>query len=94
MEGHYQEDLGDWKRQAEEAVASLASLRGQPDAPPGIEQALAMLEKGQTKEAAAIFQAVAERKDKHVKEVAAAYRHLGTLSLYRSHLIVEFRKPV
>jgi tetratricopeptide (TPR) repeat protein len=80
MENHYQEDVGDWKRQAEEAVTALASLRGQADAPPGTEQALAMLEKGRTEEAAAIFQAVAERKEKDIEKAAAAYRHLGALA--------------
>jgi tetratricopeptide (TPR) repeat protein len=39
-----------------------------------------MLEKGETKEAAVIFQAIAERKEEDVKKAAAAYRHLGALS--------------
>jgi len=80
MESHYQGEVGDWKHQAEQAVAALASLRGQPGAPPGIAQALSMLKKGQTKEAAAIFQAVAERNEKDIKKAAAAYRHLGALA--------------
>ena len=80
MESHYQGEVGDWKHQAEQAVAALASLRGQADAPPGIEQAVAMLEKGQTEKAEAIFQAIAERKEKDVKQAAAAYRHLGALA--------------
>jgi tetratricopeptide (TPR) repeat protein len=80
MESRYQEDLTDWKQQASEAVTALANLRGQPGAPPDIDQALAMLEQGRTKDAKAIFQTIAERKEADIQEAAAAYRHIGALA--------------
>lgn len=80
MEGRYQEELEDWKQQARGAVTALANLRGQPDAPPDIDKALAMLAEGRTKEAEAIFQTIAERKEEDIQEAAAAYRHLGALA--------------
>ena len=86
MTGHREElartrdEVEDWKQQAREAVKVLANLRGQPDAPPQINQALRMLEAGQTEKAEAIFQTIAKRKEEDILEAAAAYRHLGALA--------------
>jgi tetratricopeptide (TPR) repeat protein len=62
------------------AVTALTQQRTQPDAPPGIDDALAELAQGNTEAAEALFQAVADRKAADVQEAAAALRHLGALA--------------
>jgi len=80
----HREELKDWKEQATKAVSALASLRGQPDAPPGIEKALEFLKQGRTQAAEAIFLEVEERKAAEGKaankEAAEAARHRGALA--------------
>jgi tetratricopeptide (TPR) repeat protein len=66
------------------AVTALAVEAKQPDAPPGIDRALALLDKGQTDEAEAIFEGIVERKtaegSRAIGEAAEAARHLGALA--------------
>src|SRR5215218_8785262 len=77
--------MGDWQRQTQNAVEALASLRGQREAPPGIDQALTQLERGNTQAAETIFQEIKERKAAEGpaanKQAAEAARHLGALAL-------------
>ncbi|HYZ26035.1 MAG TPA: tetratricopeptide repeat protein, partial [Geminicoccaceae bacterium] len=66
------------------AVAALANEAKQPDPPPGIDRALALLAKGETGQAEAIFQGIVERRSAEGaaanREAAAAARHLGALA--------------
>jgi protein O-GlcNAc transferase len=77
--------MGDWQRQTQNAVEALASLQGQREAPPGIDQALTQLERGNTQAAEAIFQEIKERKAAESpaanKQAAEAARYLGGLAL-------------
>ena len=70
-------------QQLTDAVAALAREKGKPDAPPGLDQALAKLEQGDTEKAKAIFQQLIDTKlaQSANKEAAAAARHLGALAL-------------
>jgi tetratricopeptide (TPR) repeat protein len=66
------------------AITALAQQRSQPDAPPGIEEALAQLQQGHTQPAETIFETVLARKaaEGHAanQQAAEAARHLGTLA--------------
>jgi tetratricopeptide (TPR) repeat protein len=66
------------------AVQALADKAREPDAPPKVEQALALLPEGRTAEAEAIFAEIVERKQVEgmaaLQEAAAAARHLGALA--------------
>ena len=72
------------KKQLIEAVEELANLRNQKDAPPGINQAFALLKQGNTKAAEKIFQEIEDRKTAQGqtanKQAAAAARHIGALA--------------
>lgn len=67
-----------------DAVQALAVQRGETDAPPGIEEALDQLAKGETEAAERIFNEVLERESSEAatarREAAAAARHLGALA--------------
>ena len=84
LEQQYQQQIEDWKQQARDAVIALKNIHGQRDAPPGIDNALALLEQGDTKAAEAIFQEIANTKTAEGKaanqKAAEAYRHLGALA--------------
>ena len=84
LEQQYQQQIEEWKQQAQNAVIALKNIRDQPDAPPGINEALAFLEKGNTMAAETIFQKLEERKTAEGKaaneEAATAARHLGALA--------------
>jgi Flp pilus assembly protein TadD len=75
-------ELEGWKKQATDAVTALANMRGQPNAPPGLDQALTLLKQGRTGEAEAVFKELAERKEAGIHEAAVAYRHLGALTFF------------
>ena len=66
------------------SVQALAEKAREPDAPPKVEQALALLPEGRTAEAEAIFAEIVERKQAEgtaaLQEAAAAARHLGALA--------------
>ncbi len=62
------------------SVVALAEQKNAPDAPPGIEEALASLAEGKTAAAEAVFQDVIDRKSGDIKEAAAAYQHIGALA--------------
>ena len=70
------------------AVQALAEKAREPDAPPNVEQALALLPEGRTTEAEAIFAEIMERKQVEgtaaLQEAAAAARHLGALAFLDS----------
>jgi len=78
------ENLEDENRQLTEAVQALSDERDKPNAPAGIDEALALLVKGETAAAEAVFQSVKEgRKAEGAeasKEAAAAARHIGALA--------------
>ena len=59
------------------SITALAQQKGQPDAPPGIKEALRRVAQGDTQKAEAIFQEIADR---DIQEAAEAYRHLGALA--------------
>jgi hypothetical protein len=65
-------------------ITALAQQQRQPDAPPGIEEALAQLQQGHTVAAETIFETVRARKaeEGHAanQQAAAAARHLGALA--------------
>src|SRR5262249_20815741 len=63
-----------------ETVTALAQQRTQPDAPPGIDNALAELSQGRAAAAEAIFESVVARKASDIQEAAKAFYHLGTLA--------------
>ncbi len=69
--------------QLTEAVAALVREKGKPNAPPGLDQALAKLEQGDTEMAKAIFRQLVDTKyaQSANKEAATAARHLGALAL-------------
>ena len=62
------------------SITALAQQKDQPDASPGIKEALKKLAEGNTQEAEAIFQTITDRKKADIQEAAAAYRHLGALA--------------
>jgi hypothetical protein len=66
------------------AVTALAQQRSQPDAPPGVQEALAQLRQGNTQAAEMIFEMVLTRKevegDAANQQAAEAARHLGALA--------------
>jgi tetratricopeptide (TPR) repeat protein len=78
--GQTEAELADAKQQLEAAVIELARLRDAADAPPSIDKALEHIAEGETAEAEEIFQVIAQRHEKDIKETAAAYRHLGALA--------------
>ena len=63
-----------------ESITALAQQKDQPDALPGIEEALQQLAEGNTQKAEAIFQETTKRKEADIQEAAAAHRHLGALA--------------
>jgi tetratricopeptide (TPR) repeat protein len=63
-----------------DTITALAEQRRQPDAPPGIEVALARLHQGETEDAERIFETIVDRRAADIQEAAAALRHLGTLA--------------
>jgi tetratricopeptide (TPR) repeat protein len=69
---------------AANAVIALGQQRGKPDAPSGIEEALAQLSQKNTQAAETIFETVLERKAAEGKaanqEAAEAARHIGALA--------------
>jgi tetratricopeptide (TPR) repeat protein len=72
------------REQLAEAVEALATIRGQKDAPPGINQAFGLLKQGNPKAAEKIFQEIEEKKTAQGKtankQAAAAARHIGALA--------------
>ena len=70
-------------RQLSNTIAVLARARERPDAPAGLEQALAKLQSGDTTAAEAFFRQILERKAAEAKAAnqlaARAAQHLGTL---------------
>jgi tetratricopeptide (TPR) repeat protein len=66
------------------AVQALADKAQEPEAPPKVEQALALLPEGRTAEAQAVFAEIMERRRVEgtaaLQEAAAAARHLGALA--------------
>ena len=85
---------GDQRQQLEQAVVALSEEAQKPDAAPGIAEALAALERGETAQAEAIFAAVSraavaagdaaqEQRDVAYREAAAAQRHLGALAFLK-----------
>jgi hypothetical protein len=64
-----------------QAVTALAQAAKQPDAPPGIDQALDLLAKGQPAKAEAFFAELVQRREAEgaaaYQEAAEAARHLG-----------------
>ena len=71
-------------------IATLVKQQGQPNAPLGLDEALAQIAAGNTEVAEALFQRILERKSQegHAanKEAAAAARHLGSLAfLHDTH---------
>src|SRR5215208_6257460 len=81
---HLKGEIRFYSTQLTQAVQALANLRGQKDAPPGINEALARLKQGNTTAAEEIFQAIANRRAASLaansQAAAAAYRHLGALA--------------
>ena len=79
-----EQQLQDRNKSLTEAVTALIKQKEQPDAPPGIDDALAHLAQGNTAGAEAVFQEVLNRKAAEGaasnKEAAAAARHLGALA--------------
>ncbi len=79
-EGGLQEQV----RQLSAAVEALSAERSDPDAPPGIDEALALLKDGETGAAEAVFEEVKTRRKAEgegaLKEAAAAARHIGALA--------------
>ena len=67
-----------------EAVTALSQQRNQPDAPPGIDAALAQLQQGNTEKAERIFEDILKRKSAEGQtanqQAAEAARHLGALA--------------
>jgi tetratricopeptide (TPR) repeat protein len=70
------------------AVQALADKAQAPEAPPEVEQALALLPEGRTAEARAVFEEIVARKETEgaaaLKEAAEAARHLGALAYLES----------
>ena len=79
-----EEALHDQVHQLTDAVQALSDERNEPDAPAGVDEALALLAKGETDAAEAVFQEVKERRtaegEESRKETAAAARHIGALA--------------
>ncbi len=79
-EGGLQEQV----RQLSAAVEALSAERNDPDAPPGIDEALSLLRDGDTVAAEAVFEEVKARRKAEgegaLKEAAAAARHIGALA--------------
>ena len=79
-----EEALRDQVRQLTDAVQALSDERNKADAPAGIDEALALLAKGETDAAEAVFQEVKQRRkaegEESRKETAAAARHIGALA--------------
>ncbi len=77
-------DLQEQVRQLTAAVEALSAERSDPDAPPGIDEALRLLKDGETGAAEAVFEAVKARRKAEgegaMKEAAAAARHIGALA--------------
>ncbi len=77
-------DLQEQVRQLTAAVEALSAERSDPDAPPGIDEALGLLKDGETGAAEAIFEEVKTRRKAEgegaLKEAAAAARHIGALA--------------
>ena len=82
IRGH--EDTQQQIRQLTIAISALAEQRSEPDAPPGISDALEELSRGETDAAEALFAEILERKKAEgkdsLKEAAAAARHIGALA--------------
>ena len=79
-EGNLQEQV----RQLSGAVEALSAERSDPNAPPGIDEALRLLSEGDTGAAEAVFEEVKARLKAEgegaFKEAAAAARHIGALA--------------
>ncbi len=77
-------DLQEQVRQLSAAVEALSAERSDPDAPPGIDEALRLLKDGDTGAAEAVFEEVKARRKAEgegaLKEAAAAARHIGALA--------------
>ena len=82
IQGH--EETQQQIRQLTIAISALAEQRSEPDAPPGISDALEELSRGKTDAAEALFEEILERKKAEgrasLKEAAAAARHIGALA--------------
>ena len=63
-----------------ESITELAQQKDQPEALPGIEEALQWIAEGDTQKAEAIFQSIANRKKADIQEAAKAHRNLGALA--------------
>ena len=87
-------------REVKEAVESLAEQRQEPDAPPGIDEALKQLSVGDTTAAEKIFREVLDRRkaegETANKEAARPARHLGALAfLYNTQKALDaYREAV
>ena len=94
------EDLEENNRQLTEAVQAISNERGKPDAPVGIDEALALLAEGQTGAAEAVLREVKERRKAEgaeaLKEAAAAARHIGALAFLHDteKALVAYREAV
>ncbi len=79
-----EEGLQEQVRQLTAAVEALSAERGDPNAPPGIDEALSLLKDGDTGAAEAVFEEVKTRRKAEgegaLKEAAAAARHIGALA--------------
>ncbi len=79
-----EEGLQEQVRQLSAAVEALSAERSDPDAPPGIDEALKLLQGGDTAAAEAVFEEVKARRKAEgegaLKEAAAAARHIGALA--------------
>ena len=87
-------------QQLTEAVTTLARQAEQPQAPPGVTEALQQLAEGNTQAAETIFQDTLARKEAEgqsaIKEAAAAARHLGALAFLHDtkKALAAYRKAV
>jgi tetratricopeptide (TPR) repeat protein len=75
LQGLYQTEFDIWRKHVKEAVSAITTLLRTSKTPAGTDLALVALEQGQTHEASAILQVVAESAAE-----AAAYRQLGAMS--------------
>ena len=82
IQGH--EETHQQIRQLTIAVSALLEQRSEPDKPPGIDDALEQLSRGETDAAEALFAEILERKKAEgkasLKEAAAAARNIGALA--------------
>jgi len=80
-----EKQTGDQTQQIEELEKTIIALRAEKDKP-GVQEALALLEKGDTRKAEQIFQEILDRKKKEgskaLQEAAEAARSIGSLAYF------------